>query len=113
MYSSLGSLYFTLTTTNMLEISVDREIVDVDAPHLIGLNILDDKEIMIDNVHKRLSKRRKCVYGNQTFYLEKWYLHRSFSTRLYALFHPKTTTTTSFTTNKLQRLHIPFSHLLL
>lgn len=113
IYDSLGTFTFSLKTPSGINnIDVPLDVVDVNIPALIGLNILDQNRLMIDNVNNKLARRRQIRKNGLTYYLEEWFLplYRSDSTHLHTPMHNASYIDTHFTTGELNRLHRHFFH---
>ena len=113
VHKSLGTTQFILATPRTIpDIHVNLDIVDVNIPPLIGLDILDKNGLMIDNINNKLAKRKQLLRNGITYYMEEWYLplFRSASSHLHTMMHPLHNHSILFTTGELNRLHRQFFH---
>lgn len=52
--------FIPATPIKVDNVIIELEGVEVSAPPLIRLNILNNNQRMIDNIHKKLARRQEC-----------------------------------------------------
>lgn len=70
IYSSLGTVTFMLSIPSTIKnIQVTFDVAKVNIPPLIGLDILDQNYLRVDDVNKKFASRTQLIDRSTKFYL--------------------------------------------
>ena len=97
VYKSLGSMEIRIPTPDNSFISLDVDVVKPDVPFLLGLDILDQHQLMADNIDNKL--RSRALGWSMPIVRHRGHLYIQWNTN-YVL----------FTRAELNRLHKHFWH---
>lgn len=111
-FKYLGRVQIELETPLVaLTVQVCLDIVQVDIPALLEMDVLDKEVLTPCLISNRLGKRRKCKTGSkQEVFIDEWYrpIHPSRSNHLYV--GMRFGTRAYFKKAQLSRLHRNFFH---